>query len=40
MEQMIVGAIIYLFLTFTITKILNIIERKLDVPVVELKGSN
>lgn len=40
MEQMIVGAIIYLFLTFTITKILNVIERKLDVPVVELKGSN
>lgn len=40
MEQMIVGAIIYLLLTFTTTKILHAIEKKLDVKTVELKGSN
>ena len=40
MEQMIVGAIIYLILTFTTTKILKLIEKKLDVPSKELKGSN
>ena len=40
MEQMVVGAIIYLILTFTTTKILKLIEKKLDVPSKELKGSN
>lgn len=40
MEQMIVGAIIYLILTFTTTKILKVIEKKLDAPSKELKGSN
>lgn len=40
MEQMIVGAIIYLILTFTTTKLLNLVEKKLDVPTAELKGSN
>lgn len=40
MEQMIVGALVYLLLTFSTTKILEAIERKLDVPTAELKGSN
>lgn len=40
MEQMIVGALIYLLLTFTTTKILNLIEKRLDVPSKELRGSN
>lgn len=40
MEQMIVGAIIYLILTLSTTKILKAIEKKLDVPSKELKGSN
>jgi len=40
MEQMLVGAIIYLILTYTTTKILGIIEKKLDAPSSELKGSN
>ena len=40
MEQMITGAIIYLILTYSTTKVLHLIEKKLDAPVVELKGSN
>ena len=40
MEQMIVGALVYLLLTFTTTKTLEAIEKKLDVPTAELKGSN
>ena len=40
MEQMIVGAIVYLFLTYTITKLLGLIEKKLDAPVQEIKSSN
>lgn len=40
MEQMIVGAIIYLLLTYTTTKVLGLIEKKLDVPTKELRGSN
>lgn len=40
MEQMIVGALVYLILTFTTTKILHLIEKKLDVKTEELKGSN
>ena len=40
MEQMLVGALVYLILTYSTTKILNLIEKKLDVPTAELKGSN
>ncbi len=40
MEKMITGAIIYLLLTFTTTKILEFFERKLDAPAMELRGSN
>lgn len=40
MEQMIVGAIIYLILTLSTTKILHLIEKRLDVQPEELKGSN
>lgn len=40
MEQMIVGALIYLLLTYTTTKVLGLIEKKLDVPTKELRGSN
>jgi putative lysine transport system permease protein len=40
MEQMITGALVYLVLTYSITKLLHFIEKKLDAPVVELKGSN
>ena len=40
MEQMLVGALIYLILTYTTTKILNLIEKRLDVPTKELRGSN
>ena len=40
MEQMLVGALVYLILTYTTTKILGAIEKKLDVPHSELKGSN
>lgn len=40
MEQMIVGALIYLLLTYTTTKLLGLIEKKLDVPTKELRGSN
>ncbi len=40
MEQMIVGALIYLLLTYTTTKILGLIEKKLDAPSMELRGSN
>ena len=40
MEQMIVGAIIYLILTFTTTKLLGLIEKHLDAPVQEIKSCN
>lgn len=40
MEQMIVGALIYLLLTFTTTKVLEFLEKKLDAPSMELRGSN
>lgn len=40
MEQMITGAIIYLILTYATTKLLHLIEKKLDVPQAELHGSN
>jgi len=40
MEQMIVGAIVYLLLTFTTTKLLGLIEKKLDAPVQEIKSCN
>ena len=40
MEQMIVGALVYLILTFCTTKILGLIEKKLDVPVQEIKSCN
>ena len=40
MEQMIVGALIYLLLTFTTTKVLGLLEKKLDAPSMELRGSN
>ncbi len=40
MEQMIVGAIVYLLLTYTTTKILGFIEKKLDAPVQDIKSCN
>ena len=40
METMITGALIYLLLTYSTTKLLQHIEKKLDVPVKELTGSN
>ena len=40
MEQMLVGALIYLMLTYTTTKILEFLEKKLDAPTMELRGSN
>lgn len=40
MEQMLVGALIYLMLTFTTTKVLEFLEKKLDAPSMELRGSN
>ena len=40
MEQMLVGALVYLILTYSTTKILGLIERKLDTPVQEIKSCN
>ena len=40
MEQMLVGALIYLILTYTTTKVLEFLEKKLDAPAMELRGSN
>ena len=40
MEQMLTGAVVYLVLTYSITKLLHFVEKKLDAPVKELKGSN
>ena len=40
METMITGALIYLLLTYSTTKLLQRIEKKLDVPTKELPGSN
>ena len=40
METMLTGALIYLLLTYSTTKLLNFIEKKLDVPTKELPGSN
>ncbi|MCR5308267.1 MAG: amino acid ABC transporter permease [bacterium] len=40
METMITGALIYLLLTYSTTKLLQHIEKKLDVPTKELTGSN
>lgn len=40
LEAYLVVAAIYLFLTFTVTKGLAAVERKLDMPVVELPSSN
>ncbi len=39
-ESMILAAIIYLFLTYTTSKILMLIEKKWDMPVQEIKSSN
>lgn len=36
----IIAAFIYLFLTFTITRVLRVLEFKLDIPAVELPSSN
>ena len=40
METMIVGAIIYLILTLSTTKLLGLIEKKLGTPAQEIKSSN
>ena len=40
METMITGALIYLLLTYSTTKLLQHIEKKLDVPTKELPGSH
>ena len=40
METMITGALIYLLLTYSTTKLLQHIEKKLEVPTKELTGSN
>lgn len=40
MEQMITVALVYLLLTYTATKILHFIEKRLDVKTVALQGSN
>lgn len=40
LETMIAGALIYLILTYSMTKLLNFIEKKLDVPVVDLPSCN
>ena len=40
METMIVGAIIYLILTLSTTKLLGLIEKKLGAPSQDIKSSN
>ena len=40
LETMLVGAIIYLILTLSVTKILSIIDKKLGAPKVEILSSN
>ncbi len=40
MEQMIVGAIIYLILTLTTTKLLSLVDKKLGAKEVDVKSSN
>ncbi len=40
METMIVGAIIYLILTLSVTKILSIIDKKMGATAVDIKSSN
>jgi len=40
LEAYFVVALIYLFLTYTVTKVLQGIEKKLDMPIQELKSSN
>ena len=40
METMIVGAIIYLILTLTTTKLLGLIEKKMGVKAQEIRSSN
>ncbi|MCR5741032.1 MAG: amino acid ABC transporter permease [Gammaproteobacteria bacterium] len=40
METMIVGAIIYLILTLSTTKLLGLVEKKLGAPVQDIKSSN
>ncbi len=40
LEAYFVVALVYLFLTYTVTKFLQAIERKLDMPVIELTSSN
>jgi His/Glu/Gln/Arg/opine family amino acid ABC transporter permease subunit len=40
LEAYLVVAAIYLFLTYTVTKALSAVEKKLDMPVVELPSSN
>lgn len=39
-ESMIIAAVIYLFLTYTISKLLMFIEKKWDMPVKEVTSSN
>lgn len=40
LEAYFVVALVYLFLTYTVTKILHVIENKLDMPIKELTSSN
>ena len=40
METMLVGAIIYLILTLSTTKLLGLVEKKLGVQAQEIKSSN
>ena len=40
LETMIAGSLIYLLLTYSLTKLLNFVERKLDAPVKDLSSCN
>lgn len=40
LETMLAGSLIYLLLTFSMTKLLNLVERKLDAPVKDLPSCN
>ena len=40
LETMIAGSLVYLLLTYSLTKLLNFVEKKLDAPVTELPSCN
>ena len=40
LETMIAGSLIYLLLTYSMTKLLNFIEKKLDAPVKDFTSCN